>query len=123
MKVLVDMNLSPVWATFLSAANVPTTHWSQVGAIDAIDEELMAYAAAHAFVVLTHDLDFGAILAASRGGKPSVIQIRSDDLRPEFIGRAVLAALRGAEADLEAGALITVEPGRTRLRILPLKPS
>jgi len=27
----------------------------------------MSYAAAHDFVVLTHDLDFGAILAATQG--------------------------------------------------------
>ncbi|HTT83231.1 MAG TPA: DUF5615 family PIN-like protein [Rhizomicrobium sp.] len=119
MKILIDMNLSPAWATFLSTANIPATHWSEIGPVDAADRVLLAFAAEHGFIVLTHDLDLGAILAVSRGSKPSVIQIRSDDLRTDTIGRAVLAALRSAEAELAAGALITVQPGRTRLRILP----
>jgi predicted nuclease of predicted toxin-antitoxin system len=120
MKVLIDMNLSPAWTTFLSEANIPATHWSEVGPIDAPDRSIMAYAAERGFILLTHDLDLGAILAASRGSKPSVVQIRSDDLRIDSIGRAVLRALRSAETELAAGALITVQPGRTRLRILPL---
>ena len=37
----------------------------------------MAFAGANGCVVLTHDLDFGAILAATQGRKPSVVQIRA----------------------------------------------
>ena len=81
----------------------------------------MAYARTHDFVVLTHDLDFGAILAATHGEKPSVVQIRADDVSPEVIGRQVLDALRQMAAELEAGALLTVDPSRTRLRVLPLQ--
>jgi predicted nuclease of predicted toxin-antitoxin system len=121
MRVLVDMNLSPAWAKFLSDKGISATHWSGVGAANAADREIMAYAAEHNYIVLTHDLDFGAILAANQGDKPSVIQIRSDDLRPETIGTAVVTALRNAEAELDAGALVSVEPHRTRLRILPFK--
>jgi len=47
----------------------------------------MAYARTHDFVVLTHDLDFGAILAATHGDKPSVVQIRAEDVSPDVIGR------------------------------------
>jgi predicted nuclease of predicted toxin-antitoxin system len=53
---------------------------------------LMAYAAAHGFVVLTHDLDFGAILAVTRGEKPSVVQIRNQDVTVERLGQTVIAA-------------------------------
>ncbi|WP_175443943.1 DUF5615 family PIN-like protein [Nitrosospira sp. Nsp13] len=42
-----------------------------LGANDAADSEIMAYANSHDYVVLTHDLDFGAILAAIHGEKPS----------------------------------------------------
>jgi len=41
--------------------------------------------AANGFVLLTHDLDFGAILASSGANIPSVIQIRTEDLRPEVL--------------------------------------
>jgi predicted nuclease of predicted toxin-antitoxin system len=38
----------------------------------------MAFAAEHSYIVLTHDLDFGTILAAAHDEKRSVVQIRSE---------------------------------------------
>ena len=70
---------------------------------------------------LTHDLDFSAILAATQGNKPSVVQIRSEDVSPDVIGRSVIGALQQMTAELEEGALLTVDPSRTRLRVLPLQ--
>lgn len=77
MKLLVDMNLSPRWISFLSDAGWEATHWSKVGKADASDSEIMTFAAGNDYVVLTNDLDFAAILAASRDKKPSVAQIRA----------------------------------------------
>ena len=57
----------------------------------------MAFAAANDFVVLTHDLDFGSILAATQGKKPSVVQIRAEDVSPDVIGAPV--ALKGRNPD------------------------
>ena len=121
MKVLVDMNLSPRWATRLNDSGVQAVHWSLVGRGSAPDPEIMAYAAANEYVVLTHDLDFGAILAATHGEKPSVVQIRASDVSPDVIGLQVITALRQMEPDLEEGALLTVDPNRTRLSLLPLR--
>ncbi len=123
MKLLVDMNLSPRWIELLINAGVPAVHWSTVGANNAPDAQIMAYATANDYVVLTNDLDFSAILAATHGDKPSVVQIRADDLRPEAIGMQVVAALKQMDAALEEGALLTVDPNRTRLRLLPLHPA
>jgi len=81
----------------------------------------MAYAAANGFVVLTNDLDFGIALAITSREKPSVAQIRGDDLRPASIGKHVVEALRKTQAELEAGALLTIDSRRTKLRILPLR--
>ena len=120
MKVLVDMNLSPRWVDVLAESNIEAAHWSIAGPHNAPDGEIMAYALAQDFVVLTHDLDFGAILAATQGNKPSVVQLRADDTNPQVIGGAVLAALAQMEAELADGALLIVEPGQTRLRVLPL---
>jgi len=80
----------------------------------------MAFAKLNGFVVLTQDLDFGEILAATQGEKPSVVQIRSEDLDTNIIGGAVIAALRQLAIELELGALVTIDPNRTRLRMLPL---
>ncbi|WP_368857365.1 DUF5615 family PIN-like protein [Thauera sp. 2A1] len=64
---------------------------------------------------LTHDLDFSAILAATQGDKPSVVQIRAEDVSPEAIGKPVLDALRQMADELEQGALVTVDSSRTRI--------
>jgi predicted nuclease of predicted toxin-antitoxin system len=74
-------------------------------------------------VILTQDLDFGTILAVTHGEKPSVIQIRSEDVSPEEAATIVIAAIRQMSAELEQGALVTVDPRRTRLRYLPLRPA
>lgn len=120
MKVLVDMNLSPRWVNLLADVGIEAAHWSTFGAHNAPDAEIMAFAKANDYVVLTYDLDFGAILAATHGGKPSVVQIRSDDVSPGVIGKPVIAALQQMATDLEQGALITIDLHRTRLRVLPL---
>ncbi len=121
MKILLDMNLSPRWVDFLVSAGFLTVHWSTVGAAYAPDIAIMEYARQNDFVVITHDLDFGAIHAATQGQKPSVIQIRADDTSPESIADRVILALRQMAADLEAGALVTLDTKRTRIRILPLR--
>jgi predicted nuclease of predicted toxin-antitoxin system len=120
MKLLVDMNLSPRWTTLLTVAGWETVHWSKLGNATASDSEIMAYAANNDYVVLTHDLDFSAILAATHGEKPSVVQIRAEDVGPLAIGPHLIAALRHTQSELEAGALLTVDPSRTRVRLLPL---
>jgi predicted nuclease of predicted toxin-antitoxin system len=96
------------------------SHWSTLGAHNAPDTEIMAFARDNGFVVLTHDLDFSAILAATHDNKPSVVQIRADDTNPDAVGASVLTALRQMASELQEGALLTIEPGRTRLRVLPL---
>ncbi len=121
MKVLIDMNLSPRWSEFLTKAGLQAAHWSEFGAGDASDLDILTFAKEHDYVVLTHDLDFAAILAATHGKKPSVVQIRAEQLTPELIGPYIISALRQLSIELHDGALVTVEPKRTRMRVLPLR--
>lgn len=120
MKILIDMNLSPRWTDLFASAGLHALHWSTVGPVNASDREIMVWANANDYIVMTHDLDFSAILAATQGAKPSVVQIRGDDISPDVIGAKVLLSLRQMEAELNAGALISIDAKRTRLRILPL---
>lgn len=122
MKLLVDMNLSPQWVSMLANAGIAAEHWSSIGAANAPDSEIMSHAKANGYIVLTHDLDFSAILAATHGEKPSVVQIRAEDVSLKAIGSQVVSALLQMVSELEEGALITVDPNRTRLRLLPLPP-
>ena len=120
MKLLIDMNLSPEWVTLLSESGWQTVHWSSVGAQNAPDREICSYAKTEGYVILTHDLDFGTILAATRADFPSVLQIRTLDTTPAHLGEILIAALRRFEPQLERGALVTVDEKKLRARVLPL---
>ncbi len=120
MKLLIDMNLSPAWVPFLNRNDISAVHWSTLGPASAKDSEIMDFAAANGLVVFTHDLDFGTMLAARKASGPSVIQIRSQDILPEAIGALVLRSLNAVQAYLDSGALVTIEPGRHRIRLLPM---
>lgn len=122
MKIVIDMNLTPAWVEFFAARGIESTHWSRAGNPSALDSEIMAYARERDFVVFTHDLDFGDILAASHARGPSVIQVRIDDPLPNVIGDAVVQALQANADHLQRGALVTIDPHRSRVRILPIVP-
>ena len=57
MKLLVDMNLSPLWVPFLIGHELAAIHWSSIGQVTTPDSEIFDFAAANGYVVLTHDLD------------------------------------------------------------------
>ena len=120
IKILVDMNLSPEWVPALVREGWEVVHWSTLGDPRAPDEKLMSWAASHGHIVFTHDLDFGAMLALSRATGPSVLQLRSQKVLPEDMAPLVAATLRRYEEALAAGALVVVEEGRSRVRVLPL---
>ncbi len=121
MYFVIDMNLSPKWVGFLQQAGFGAAHWSQIGASNADDREIMAYAKTNGFVVLTNDLDFGSILAATGGHAPSVVQIRTDDCRMEKIGTIVTDAINTAKDQLTEGALVTIDATRMRITTLPIE--
>ena len=120
MKILVDMNLSPLWAVYLTGNGIEAVHWAEIGAPDAPDTEIITCAKLNDFTVLTNDLDFGYILAISHGKKPSVIQTRTGALGVDRIGDIVVRAIKLLAADIDRGALVTIDPQKTRVTLLPL---
>jgi predicted nuclease of predicted toxin-antitoxin system len=120
MKILIDMNLSSKWVEALVEAGHEPVHWATVGSPSAADDELMAWALEHEFVVLTFDLDFGSILAATHAQGPSVIQLRSQDVTPDVFREMIFHVLRESEQELRRGALISIDRNRHRVRVLPV---
>ena len=121
MKILVDMNLSPDWVKVLERAGWEARHWSTVGDMRATDDVIMSWARENGFIVFTHDLDFGVLLALTRAESPSVIQVRTQDVFPEVLGDRLVKVLREHQSALEKGALLTVDEGKSRVRILPFR--
>jgi predicted nuclease of predicted toxin-antitoxin system len=120
MKLLLDACMPLDWLPFLNAHDQDCVAWLRIGPPNAPDADIMRYARENGFVVLTHDLDFGTLLAMSNADQPSVIQFRAPDIRPSALGSLLLHALAAHESILKEGALITVEAERVRSRILPL---
>jgi predicted nuclease of predicted toxin-antitoxin system len=120
MKILLDMNLSPDWVEVLAKQGWESIHWSSVGDMRATDQIIFEWARNNKYVVFTHDLDFGTILAATNTNAPSVIQVRTQDVMPKAMSKRIFQILRDYEADLEKGALITVDEFKARVRILPI---
>jgi predicted nuclease of predicted toxin-antitoxin system len=121
MKILIDMNLSPEWVSRFAQSGIEATHWTEVGSPQAKDREIMEYALSKGFTVFTHDLDFGAILAATNASFPSVLQIRTQETLVKVIGDLVLQAIATFNNELETGALVTIDMQHSRVRILPIR--
>jgi len=121
VKLLVDMNLSPSWVGWLARHEFEAVHWSTVGTPTAPDDEILSWARGHGFVVLTNDLDFSAILAATSGHTPSVVQLRSQDLLSEDAMAVVARALEMYREDIERGALLSIDESGARVRMLPVR--
>ena len=120
MKLLLDMNLPPKLANILVNSGIPSVHWCEIGAQDATDEEIMSYANDNDHVVVTHDLDFSAILSVTHGQKPSVIQIRTQYLNIKEIAELIVTTVQQNSAAIEQGAIVSLDANRARLRVLPL---
>jgi predicted nuclease of predicted toxin-antitoxin system len=119
IQILIDMNLSPDWCDELSKHGWACVHWSAIGDGRAPDREIMDWARTNGHVVFTHDLDFGTMLALTHANGPSVIQVRGQNVLPDYMAPVVNAALKQHEADLAAGALVVVEESKCRVRVLP----
>ena len=121
MRLLLDMNLPPAWVRFLQEEGFEALHWSTVGDARATDATIMEWARRAGDVVFTHDLDFSALLAATEATGPSVIQVRTQDVLPDAIGGDVVRVLRTHSAELEQGAIISLDKVRSRVRVLPIR--
>jgi len=120
MRLLLDMNLPPALCGAFIAGGHEVVHWSGVGDSRASDATLMTYASEHDMVVVTHDLDFGALLAASHAEGPSVVQFRTQDVLSSKFVEIVLSTLSRFEPELKAGALVVIDERRSRVRVLPI---
>jgi predicted nuclease of predicted toxin-antitoxin system len=124
MKFLIDNALSPVVAAELCDGGHDAIHVRDCGLTDADDAVIFDRAAREQRVVVSADTDFGTILALRRALLPSVILFRGAKPRnPKGQAALLLINLGGLETMLERGAVVVVEPGRIRVRVLPIEGS
>jgi predicted nuclease of predicted toxin-antitoxin system len=104
----------------LEAAGHRWRHAGDIGLPKAEDVVVVAAARASQEVIVTHDLDYGTLLAFSGHVSPSVIILRQRNTHPH---RLYEALARTEERWLEAvgkGAIVIVEDDVLRIRMLPI---
>ena len=121
MKFLADMGISPRSVAYLCTLGHNAVHLHELGLDRMADTDILAKARAENRVVLTHDLDFGDLLAASQAVLPSVVLFRLQDMRPGTVNRHLDAILAQHLQALESGAVLSVTERRVRLRMLPIQ--
>lgn len=121
MRFLADMGISPQTVAFLRGLGHDAVHLADLGRHDMPDGAVLHEAGAHDQIVLTHDLDFGELLAVSGLRLPTVIIFRLRNMHPKQVNRYLTEVIENHCDSLKRGAVITVTEGQIRVRLLPLE--
>lgn len=105
---------------WLQSQRHDVTHLRVEGLQRLSDVEIFNKAISENRVILTFDLDFGEIVALSKGQKISVVIFRLHNTRTIHIIDRLSAILPALTEALEKGAVVVVEESRHRVRYLPI---
>ena len=115
------MGVSARTTEALRAEGFDAIHLNDEGLNRLADSAILLKARDENRVVLTFDLDFGELLAASGGETPSVVIFRMSDRRPVVVLDRTRLIFGSCREVLLAGAIVVVEDSGYRVRRLPLK--
>jgi predicted nuclease of predicted toxin-antitoxin system len=120
MRFLADMGVLQIVVDWLRAEGHDTLHLCDQGLQRLPNGDIFQKAASEQRIVLTFDLDFGEIVAGSNGQIVSVILFRLRNPRNDFVIQRLDVVLNDSSSELSSGAIIIVEDGRHRVRMLPI---
>ena len=120
MKLLLDQGLPRGAALELRRRAFDVVHAGDVGLATASDQDILEHARREGQVIVTLDGDFHALLVLAGAASPSVVRVRIQGLRGEQVAELLERVIALCEADLLAGAMVTVEEHAVRVRALPL---
>ncbi len=119
LDFLANMNISPMTVKRLKEQGWNMIRIPEVMDPKCKDRDILRYAREHKKVLITQDLDFSFLLAVGGHRKPSVINLRLENAKPEYVATR-LADVVGA-MELEEGVVMTVEETSVRYRNLPIR--
>ena len=123
MKFLADMGISPRTVAWLHSLGHDAIHLRDQGLERWPDSDILRKALEESRILLTHDLDFGELVAASGGSLPSVVIFRLRNMRPDAVHQALRQVLMRYSVELAQGVILSVSEGQVRLRVLPVSTS
>lgn len=122
MRFLIDANLSPHLVSLLASDGHDAVAVREIGLSQATDDEVVDYAANDDRIVVSHDTDFGALLAYRGLTRPSFILFRSSDpITPDQQSNLIISNLDTFADELENGAIVVFARARLRVRRLPVR--
>ena len=121
MKFLLNENIPPSLVGYLRSEGYDSIHSINAGLSGKKDEEVIHYASANDYIIITHDLDYGRIISLSGEAKPSVITFRQKSISPEIITESLMITLPQIKEILQMGALVSIDQQLIRYRLLPFK--
>jgi predicted nuclease of predicted toxin-antitoxin system len=121
MRFLADAGISPKTVEFLRRLGHDAIHVRELSMQRAPDRLIAEKARIDNRILLTFDLDFGAILAFGVVNRPSTMIFRLADETADSVNRRVEAVLPEQVEALESGALVLIEDARYRMRLLPIR--
>lgn len=121
MKFLADMGISLKTVDAVRDLGYDAVHLHEEGLDRLPDPDILAKAQQEERVLLTHDLDFGELVAASRVSLPSVVTFRLRNMQLANVNRHLREVINYHQDALNKGAVITVTEGRIRVRLLPIE--
>ncbi|MGV8133593.1 MAG: DUF5615 family PIN-like protein [Mangrovibacterium sp.] len=120
MTFFLDINIPASFAVFLKKFGHSVIVGAKSGFNEKPDWEICEYARESKSIIVTHDLDFGELLAVSGAAGPSVIIFRIQPLTKEIMEDSFLRILQQTQTELNSGAIIVSEKNTFRLRRLPI---
>jgi len=120
LKFLLDMGISPRTATYLAELGYDATHLMNENLETASDTEIINIALDEKRTILTHDLDFGKLLATSGAKSPSVIVFRLTNMRPDNVNKFCKIIIDRFADAIEKGAILSIGDKRIRCHQLPI---
>ncbi|HUY27654.1 MAG TPA: DUF5615 family PIN-like protein [Candidatus Binataceae bacterium] len=120
MKFLLNMNLPRELGRRLAALGHEWRHVADIGLARAADSAILAVARGQGECVLTHDLDYGQLLAFSGEPAPSVVIYRLRRVDADLMFRRMVDAWSEIQEALKAGAIVIIEESASRIRRLPV---
>lgn len=120
MKFLLNMNVPRRLAVSLMAQGHSCRHAGDIGMSRASDEAILREARVHQEVIITHDLDYGHLLALSGESAPSVMIFRLRNTHPDNLFAQMMRVWTEIEGPLQRGAIVVLEDAALRVRPLPI---
>ncbi len=117
------MGISLKTVAFLRELGHEAVHLYEEGLYRLEDAAILTKAREERSILLTHDLDFGELIAASGAQLPSVVVFRLRNMRSERVNRYLKSIIEQHGETLERGVIMSVAEGRIRMRFLPLRAS